>query len=107
MVTFDEFKKLEIRVGRILTAEDHPNADKLYVVTVDMGEDRKKTLIAEIREHYKKEDLPGKLVIVMDNLQPATIRGVESCGMILAAKDGPNLTLLALDKEVALGSLIS
>ena len=106
MVTFDQFKAMDIRIGKILSAEDHPNADKLYVVKVDIGGDTK-TMVAGIKEHYAKEDLPNRQVVVITNLEPATIRGVQSEGMVLATKDGDKLAILMPEKEVTVGSRVS
>jgi methionyl-tRNA synthetase len=92
-------------VGKIKEVVEHPNADKLYVVTVDLG-DRTKQVVAGIRNFYKKEDLIGKFVVVVDNLDPAMLRGVESNGMILAASDDAGLSVITLDKEVKLGSVV-
>ncbi len=105
MATYEDFKKIEFRVGKIKEVTEHPNADKLYVVTVDLG-DRTKQVVAGIRNFYKKEDLAGKLVVVVDNLDPAMLRGVESNGMILAASDDTGLSIVTLDKEVKLGSVV-
>ena len=105
MATYEDFKKLEFRVAKIKEVADHPNADRLYVVTVDLG-DRTKQVVAGIRNFYKKEDLIGKLVVVVDNLDPAMLRGVESNGMILAASDDAGLSIVTLDKEVKLGSIV-
>ncbi len=92
-------------MGKIKEVVEHPNADKLYVVTVDLG-DRTKQVVAGIRNFYKKEDLIGKFVVVVDNLDPAMLRGVESNGMILAASDDAGLSVITLDKEVKLGSVV-
>ena len=105
MATYEDFKKLEFRVGKIKEVIEHPNADKLYVVTVDLG-DRTKQVVAGIRNFYKKEDLIGKLVVVVDNLDPAMLRGVESNGMILAASDDVGLSIVTLDKEIKLGGVV-
>ncbi|MFH1790592.1 MAG: hypothetical protein ABH885_01225 [Candidatus Omnitrophota bacterium] len=106
MITIDDFRKLELVTGTVTEANEHPNADKLYVVTVDIG-DEKRQLVAGIRQFYSKEELIGKRVIVVKNLETAVIRGIESNGMILAAKDGANLALLVPEKEVATGSRVS
>ncbi|MCX5680068.1 MAG: methionine--tRNA ligase subunit beta [Candidatus Omnitrophica bacterium] len=105
MATYEDFKKLEFRVAKIKEVIDHPNADRLYVVTVDLG-DRTKQVVAGIRNFYKKEDLIGRLVVVVDNLDPASLRGVESNGMLLAASDDASLSIITLDKEVKLGSVV-
>tara|TARA_Y100000294_G_C8308738_1_gene237802 strand:- start:189 stop:509 length:321 start_codon:yes stop_codon:yes gene_type:complete len=105
MVTFEEFKKISLKVGRIKEVIDHPNADKLFIVKVDIGGGELE-VVAGLKKAYKPEELTGKLVAVVDNLEPATIRGVESKGMILAAHDGENFAVLSIDKEVAPGSTI-
>ena len=105
MATYEDFKKLEFRVAKVKDVTEHPNADKLYVITVDLG-DRTKQVIAGIRNFYKKEDLVGKSVVVVDNLDPAMLRGVESNGMILAASDDVGLSIVTLDKEVKLGGVV-
>jgi len=105
-ITFDQFKALDIKIAKVLEVEDHSNADKLYVVTLQVGEE-KKTVVAGIREHYSKEELKGKEVVLVNNLAPATIRGVQSEGMILAAKDDTKLVILIPEKEVKVGSSVS
>ncbi|MBW2969760.1 methionine--tRNA ligase [Candidatus Woesearchaeota archaeon] len=82
-----DFSILNLKIGKILKAEPHPNADKLYILQLDAGEPRQ--LVAGIKAHYKPEELTNKNIIFISNLQPATIRGIESRGMILAGeKDG-------------------
>jgi methionyl-tRNA synthetase len=105
MATYDDFKKLEFRVAKIREVNDHPNADRLYVITVDLG-DRTKQVVAGIKNFYKKEDLVGRSVVVVDNLDPAMLRGVESNGMLLAASDDTGLSIITLDKEIKLGSIV-
>ena len=106
MVKFDDFKKLELKVAQIKEVELHSNADKLYVLKVDIGGEERQ-MVAGVREFYKPEELKGRNVVVISNLQPATIRGVESQGMVLAAKDGKGLSVLVPDKEIEIGSPIS
>ncbi len=103
MISFEEFKKLDLRIGRIATVENHPNADKLYVLKVDMGGEERQ-LVAGLRPYYSADELQGKLITVAVNLEPAAIRGVESQGMLLAASDGPMVSCLQPDKDVAPGS---
>lgn len=105
MVSFDDFKKLSIRVGRIKEVKAHPNADRLYVVKVDIGGEERE-VVAGIKKAYTPEELEQKLVVVVDNLEPATIRGVESKGMILAAQDGDNLVVVCPDKEISPGATV-
>jgi methionyl-tRNA synthetase len=105
MITIEEFKKINIRTARIKEVTDHPNADRLYVVRLVIGEEER-DVVAGIKKGYTKEELLGKLVIVVENLEPAVIRGVESRGMILAVQDGETLAVLSPDKPVATGSLV-
>ena len=106
-ISFDEFKKLEIATAKVLEAEEHPNADKLYVLKIEFGGGETRQIVAGIREHYKKEDLIGKQIVVIKNIEPAKIRGVESNGMLLVAKDDKTLAILVPEKEVAVGSPVS
>ncbi len=103
MITIEQFRQLELKVGTITQAQDHPNADRLLVLTVDVGGVAKQ-VVAGIRGHYQPADLIGKLVVVVDNLEPATIRGVASQGMVLAASGGDQLSVITLDKPVPTGS---
>jgi tRNA-binding protein len=97
MATLEDFKKLELRVAEIETAAPHPNADRLYVLGIKVGEVRKQ-IVAGIRKHYTEEELKGKKIIVINNLEPAVIRGVESNGMLLAASEGELLAVVTPDK---------
>ena len=105
MVTIDDFKKLEIISVQIKDVQDHPNADKLYLVRVDTGSEERK-LVAGIRPFYTKEQLIGRQVIMIRNLEPAVIRGEESQGMILAVSDSEGISLLQPDRKVALGQIV-
>ncbi len=105
MVTFDEFKKLEIKVAKIKEVNNHPNADKLYVVTIDVGGEDK-TIVAGIKNYYQPDELIGRQIVVVDNLEPATIRGVQSQAMLLAASDDNGISILTPDREVKIGSTI-
>jgi len=106
MVTIGDFKNFEIRIATIKEVEDHPNADKLYVLKVDIG-GREKQLVAGIKPSYLKENLVGKQVVVIDNLEPAVIRGVESQGMLLAAHDEAGApVILSPERSVKEGSLV-
>jgi len=106
MVTLEEFKKCHLIIARILEAQDHPNADKLYVLKVDTGSGDKQ-LVAGIRASYAKEDLVGRQIVVVDNLQPVVIRGQESQGMLLAVQDDKGIAMLQPDREVPVGSVVS
>ena len=103
MVTINDFRNIEIRIGVIKEVLDHPNADKLYVVKVDMG-DKEKQLVAGIKPSYPKENLVGRQVVVVDNLEPAVIRGVESQVMILSAHDETGIVILTTERNVKPGS---
>lgn len=103
MITLEDFLKIELKVAQIVEAKVHPNADKLLILTVDVGAERKE-IVAGIAPHYPVSELSGKRVILVNNLQPATLRGVVSTGMILAAKDGETLSLVVPDRPVALGA---
>ena len=105
MATYEEFRKIELRIARVKEVNDHPNADKLYVIIVEVG-DKTKQIVAGIKSFYKKEDLVGREVVLVDNLDPAVIRGVESNGMLLAASDEKGICIITPDREVALGSLV-
>jgi methionyl-tRNA synthetase len=86
--------------------KDHPNADKLYLLEVDLGELGKRNLVAGIKEAYSKEELVGRRIIVVANLKPVKIRGVESKGMLLAADVSGKPVLLEPEKDVASGTKI-
>ncbi|MFH1478750.1 MAG: hypothetical protein ABIG92_03115 [Candidatus Omnitrophota bacterium] len=105
MASIEDFKKLSIKIGRIEDVQPHPNADRLYIVTLDTGEG-KRQVVAGIKNYYKEEELKDKLVAFVENLEPAMIRGIESNGMILAAQDGERLAVISPEKEVALGATV-
>ena len=105
MITIDDFRKLELIVAQIKEVREHPNADRLYIVKVDTGKEERQ-LVAGIRKFYTKEQLVGRRVIVANNLEPAVIRGETSQGMILAASDEQGISILAPDRDVALGSIV-
>ena len=105
MVTIEDFRKLELKIGEIKEVQEHPNADKLYVVIVDLG-DKTKQVVAGIKNYYAKEGLVGKQVVVIDNLEPAMLRGVESQGMLLVASDEEGITIIGPERKVKLGSIV-
>jgi len=106
-IVFDDFLKLDLRVAEIKSCEDLPGADKLYKLTIDVGEER--TIVAGIKQHYTKEELVGKKIAIVANLEPRKLRGVISHGMLLAAsnEDNTSIVLLTLDKDIPNGSRIS
>ncbi|OGC25011.1 methionine--tRNA ligase subunit beta [candidate division WOR-1 bacterium RIFOXYB2_FULL_42_35] len=107
-ISFADFQKLDIRVAEIKTAEEVEGADKLYKLTVDIGGEGRQ-LVAGIKQHYSLADLPGKKVLVLANLEPRTIRGVESRGMILCAhpEDRSTLVCTTVEKDIASGAKVS
>jgi methionyl-tRNA synthetase len=105
-VTIEEFQKVDLRVATVLAAEAHPNADRLLVLRIDLG-DEQRTIVAGIRGSYEPASLVGRQVIVVANLEPARLRGVESQGMLLAARDGARVVILTTDSPVPPGSRVS
>jgi methionyl-tRNA synthetase len=105
MVSFEDFKKLDIRIAKVLEVKDHPNADKFIVLKIDVG-DRQKQIVAGIKNFYKKEDLVGKQIVVLDNLEPLTLRGESSEGMLLAAQNGEEICVLVPDKSIREGAKV-
>jgi methionyl-tRNA synthetase len=95
-ITYEHFSKLELRVAQVLEARHHPNADKLMLLQVDLG-DEQKQIVAGIRQHYTPEQLVGKLIVIVNNLEPAMLRGETSNGMLLAATSGDKVILLTVD----------
>lgn len=105
MITFEEFKKLELKVAKIKEVNDHPNAERLYVITIDLGE-KTKQIVAGIKNSYQKEELLGRQIVVLDNLEPAILRGVESQAMLLAASDEKGTFIIVPEREVQIGSAV-
>lgn len=107
LVLITDFQKLELKVGKVLEAADHPNANRLLVLKIDLGEAAPRQIVAGIKEHYPAAKLVGKKVVVIANLQPAQLRGVESQGMVLAASGEGKVVVLTVDKDVPAGSRVS
>ena len=105
MISFEDFKKIDLRVAKVLSAQDHPNADKLYVLRVDLGSEERQ-LVAGLREYYSQEQLLGKSVVIVANLEPAVLRGVESQGMLLAVQDGTEVKVIQPETDVTPGSKV-
>lgn len=97
-VTIDDFVKLDLRIGKVLTCKHHPDADKLLVSTVDIGQGQTKQIVSGIAKHYQPEDLIGKQVLVLTNLKPVKLRGVLSEGMLLAGSNKETLEVLFAHK---------
>lgn len=118
-VTFDEFARLDLRVARIVTAEPHPKADRLYKLQLDDGSGTPRQICAGIRDYYRAEDLVGRHIVIVANLAPRIIRGEESRGMLLAASDAPKdaaqadpniqrrVVILRPEADIAPGSIVS
>ncbi|MFW6135138.1 MAG: methionine--tRNA ligase [Elusimicrobiota bacterium] len=104
-ISLDEFKKLDLRVGKVISAEDVPGTDKLLKLKVDFKSEVR-TLVAGIKKHYLPETIIGKNIVVVFNLAPAKIRGIQSQGMLLAASDGDKTILLTTEKDIKAGSKI-
>ena len=106
MITIEDFQKVDLRIARIVSAEPHPNADRLVVLKIDVGGEERQ-IVAGIRASYGPEALVGRSIVVVANLAPATLRGVESQGMLLATRDGDRVVLLGPEVEVPSGSKVS
>ena len=106
MISIDEFRKLDLRVAVVKKAEPHPNADKLLILQIDLGSEERQ-IVAGIKGHYAPEELVGKQVIVVANLETAKLRGVESQGMLLAASDGERIVVLTPEKQINPGAKVS
>jgi len=113
MIAFEDFAKVDLRVAKITSAEDHPNADRLLKLQLDDGSGEPRQICAGIKGHYSAPDLVGRSIVIVANLEPRTIRGEESRGMLLAASDAAKgeddraVVLLTPMSEIAPGSTVS
>jgi tRNA-binding protein len=107
-ITFDDFAKIKLRVGKVLEAGPHPNADKLLVLKVDLG-DEQRQICAGIKAYYTPEQLIGKNIVLVANLAPRMMRGIESNGMLLAASnpDRSKVIVLTTEADIEPGSPVS
>jgi len=105
MISFNEFKKMELKVGEVVDVQDHPNADKLIVIKVNLGGEERQ-MVAGLKPWYTAEQLKGKKIVVVANLEPAVLRGEKSEGMLLAAQDGDDVVILVPERDVKPGSPI-
>ena len=106
-IEFEDFIKVEMKTGKILSVDDHPDADKLYVITIEDGPETTRTVCAGLKGIYESSDLVGKNVVYVANLKPRKLRGVLSEGMLLAADDGDGgVSILTLDVEMPPGSVV-
>jgi methionyl-tRNA synthetase len=106
MITIDDFKKIELKVAKVLEAERVDGSDKLIKMQLSLGEE-KRQVIGGIGKYYEPEQLVGRQIIIVANLEPRSLMGLESQGMLLAASDENGIALLMPDKEVAPGSKIN
>jgi tRNA-binding protein len=114
-ITFDEFARTDLRIARVVKAENHPAADKLLKLQLDDGSGTPRQICAGIRGHYQPEDLVGKLIVIVANLAPRMIRGEESRGMLLAASSAPKdanatdrkVIVLTPMADIAPGAIVS
>ena len=107
LINIEDFDKLDLRVGEVLEANPHPDAEKLLVLKVKVGEETRQ-IVSGIKKWYEPQDLIGKKVIVVYNLKPVKLRGVESEGMLLAASKGKKLTMASvLDSDFEDGATVS
>lgn len=106
-IKLEDFKKIDLRIAQINGIKDHPNADKLYILDVNLGKgEHHLQLVAGLKQHYKKEDLLGKKICVIKNLEHSVIRGIESQGMILAAVYKDKITIITPQEDIEVGSKI-
>ncbi|MCS7134772.1 MAG: class I tRNA ligase family protein, partial [Candidatus Pacearchaeota archaeon] len=105
-ISFEEWKRIDLRIGRITSVKKHPNADKLFILEVDLGALGKRNIVAGLQGHYSEKDLNGKYCVVLVNLEPKEIRGVKSEGMLLAAVNESCVILLVPEKEINPGSKV-
>jgi len=104
-ITYADFKRLDLIVGTVTAVEPHPNADKLYVFKVNIGTEERQ-LVAGLKPYYKPEELAGKQIIVVANLEPRPLRGVESRGMLLAAQAGEEVVIISPERPLPPGSRV-
>ena len=105
MISIEDFKKVELKVGRVLSTESVEGSEKLLKLRVQIG-DEERQIIAGIAKQYSVEELVGRLIIVVANLEPRILMGFESQGMALAAGDGETIALLMPDKDISSGTTI-
>jgi methionine--tRNA ligase beta chain len=106
VINFEEFEKIDLRAGKVIEAERVEGSDKLLKLQIDLGEE-KRQILAGISKTYAPEELINKTLIVIINLEPRMLMGLESQGMVLAVKDNNNLSVLIPEKEIIPGSKIS
>ncbi len=106
MISFEDFKNMELRIATVKDVQDHPDADRLYVLKVELADGQIKQIVAGIKKHYSKEELIEKQIVIVNNLETAMLRGVESQGMLLAASDENALAVIVPEKKLLNGSSV-
>ncbi len=105
IISYDEFKKIDLKVGKIISAEEVQGTDKLLKLEISLGSETR-TIVAGVKKYYSAEEILGKKIVMVTNLQPVKLRGIESQGMLLAAVNKDNVVLLTIDKDITEGSKI-
>jgi methionine--tRNA ligase beta chain len=105
MISYDDFKKLDLRIAKIIQASRIENSDKLIKLQISLGQEERQ-IVAGIGKHYQPEELMGKLIVVVSNLEPRKLLGQESNGMLLAASNEDELALLIPDKDINPGAIV-
>lgn len=108
IIDFSDWEKIDLRVGQIIEVEDIEGADKLYKLTLDVGEIGERVVCAGIKQYYSKDELKGKKIILFTNLAPRKMKGIESQGMILAAVNGDEseIVLISPESDIEVGSKV-
>jgi len=104
-ISIEDFSRVDLRVAEVVAAEKVAKSKRLLKLTVKVGSETR-TLVAGIAEHYEPASLVGRKVVVVANLEPATLMGVESNGMVLAASEGNDLALIVLDRDLPSGAKV-
>lgn len=105
-IQYEDFAKLDLRVGKIISADAVEGSEKLVKLSVDLGEDAPRQILAGIKNHYSPEALAGRAIVIVANLEPRKLMGFESQGMLLAASSGEDVILLAPERDALPGSSI-
>jgi len=106
MISFEDFSRVELRVAEVKEVLDHPNASKLYILKVDAGEGELRQLVAGLKPYMPPEKLLGKKIVIVANLEPATLRGEVSQGMLLAAEHEGHVAVLTPAEDLPPGSKV-
>ena len=107
MVSFSEFQKIDLRIAKIISIEDIAGKDKLYKLTIEIGEEKPRTLVAGLKPYYTKEQLKGKQIVVVANLDPKPLAGLVSQGMLLAVKNKKEkFSLVTIEEDAKPGEKI-